>query len=480
LEQQAAGRAYIAGWFEMVLGRDTRLLPLFDGSGARAASAGRAVVDTTAQIPSAARRDLARFEDGEPAVSVAGGATARRCAGDESVLTPAPTSTLPVCAAIDDTSRVPHWSPAFLALGAPMPAVTRVRWSRPKGVVHVAIAAGRRDLRGFDALSLRMAPDPATSGRVDLSIALVDGKGRRATVPVSSVSNALDRLDGDDFGLPKTILRSVRIPLGTVHGISLADVRRVDLVADRTATGSVYVSDLAVSRRAIGRSGPSSLPRLSIADVRIKEGNGSLQVMRFRVHLSRRANRTVRVHVDAGTGEFFGVRNVSKGSKALVFRPGETTKTLALSEHGDTVFGQGVTFPVVLSVPRDAIVERNVATGTIVEDDPAPKLRIGSADAVESDGVLRFPMRIDADTADGVVVLGTVIDGTATVGDDIADTRFVAGFIDPGSRRGSIDVPLVDDDIAEGTETFAVEIDDVFGARLLPPTTVTGTIHDDD
>jgi dienelactone hydrolase len=43
-EQYAVGTAYIAGFFRLVQGGETALLPLFDGSGGTAASAGRAIV----------------------------------------------------------------------------------------------------------------------------------------------------------------------------------------------------------------------------------------------------------------------------------------------------------------------------------------------------------------------------------------------------------------------------------------------------
>jgi hypothetical protein len=479
-QQQAAGRAYIAGWFEMVLGTEPALLPLFDGSGTHAASAGPALVDTTMQFPADARRDLARFDHPERAVTTAGGATARRCSGDTTFFAPPADTSLPACAAIDDVARLPHWSPAFLALGAPAPAVTRVQWRSTKGVVHVALSPGRRDLRAFDAITMRMAPDPENAGPVDLSVRLVDGKGRRATYRVSASSDALVPFTGDGFGLPKTILRTVRIPLATVTGISLADVRRVDLLTDRVAKGSVFVSDLVVSRASLGTSGPPALPRLSIADVTVNEGDRGNQVMRFRVRLSRPATRTVRVHVDAQTGAMFGVDQVSKGSASLVFAPGQTVKTLALAARGNTTFGDTVTFPVVLSIPTEAIVDRSVATGTVVEDDPAPLLRIDDATATEHDGVIRFPLRVTRPTTNGVIVVGVVSDGTAKAGSDYADDQFVAGFVDPGARHGDIEIAVLDDHVHEPTETFTIEITDVFNARLVSPSTVTGTIVDDD
>ena len=363
-----------------------------------------------------------------------------------------------------------------------MPAVTQLRWHSTNGDLRVGISSRRRDLRGFDALTMRMAPDPAMSGPVDLSVRVVDTKGHAATIPVSSVSDALEPLPGDGFGIPKTILRTVRIPLDALDDVALRAVSRVELLTDRVPDGSVFVSDLAVARASFGAASSSlpSLPRLSVRDVRIDEGDSGRQVMRFRVTLSKPSSRTIRVHADAATGAFYGVRNVSEGSTFLVFRPGQTSRSLALSEHGNTSYGSSVVFPVVLAVPNDAILDRSVATGTITEDDPAPQLRISNATAVEHDGVLRFPMQLSRTTDSGVVVTGDLIAGSAHLGTDIVDVGFVAGFIDPGSSRGSIDIPIVDDQVAEPTETFTVVVSDVSGARLTGPATLTGTILDDD
>ena len=67
---------------------------------------------------------------------------------------------------------------------------------------------------GSAALTFRAAPDPAGAPKTDLSVRVVDGHGRAAAVPVSAVSDALVRMPGNnDIGLPKNLLRTVRIPV---------------------------------------------------------------------------------------------------------------------------------------------------------------------------------------------------------------------------------------------------------------------------
>jgi hypothetical protein len=443
-------------------------------------SAGRAAVDTTLQAPSTARRDLARFDAPNSALSVAGDATASRCSGASSPFVPVePVTTLPPCATVDDHAQTPHWTVAYLASSAPMPPVTNLRWTSPTGRLRVAISSGRRDLRGFDAVTMRVAPDPATTGPVDVSVRFVDAAGRNVTVPVSAVSNALQRLPGGDYGLPKTMLRSVRIPIARLKSLALRDVRRVELVTDRVPRGSVFVSDLAVVRASLGRSSVPKLPRLSVTSVAIDEGDTGTKLMRFHVRMSRKWSRTVRVFFDAAVGELFGVENVLPGSQFVAIKPGRTSASLTLTVRSDTLSGPNIVFPVVLSIPSEAIIDRSIGAGIVRDDDPDAVLQIDPASAVESDGRLRMPMRVSAPTSQGVFVEATVEDVTARLFEDY-DTDFAFGEIAPRATTGFLELPLVDDDLEEPNETFRLRPVFVFGADYAGPAALTGTIVDDD
>jgi hypothetical protein len=480
LEQQAAGRAYIAGWFRMVLGKDSSLLPLFDGTGAHVPSAGRAVVDTTAIAPTSARRDLVRFGSPSDAVTTTGAATTGLCAGVPIAFGPQPDSTLPLCTTVDDPGKTPSWVPAFLAPTAPFPTVTKLRWTGTSGRVRVTLAGDRRNLKPFSALTLRVAPDPTTTGRVDLAVRLTDDYGHTATAVVSNVSDALERLAGDDFGLPKTMFRSVRIPLSSLRGLSLSHVRHVDLLTNQVPSGTVFLSDLSLVKRSIGASAAVDAPRLSVNDVSVNEGNSGTKTMRFRVTMSRAATRTVEVHVDAANDFFFDDTVVQPLSRTLVLPPGSTQAFVDVTVHGNTIDGVDRTFPVVLSYPKEAVLDHGIGTGTVVDDDPTPTLRVGPATAHEADGVVRFPLTASAGTTDWIFLDASIIAGTAHFGTDLGPDNTAFGFIEPGRTTGELDVPIVDDQTKEPTETFSVHVTDVFSATLTGPATVTGTILDDD
>ncbi|TDD15461.1 hypothetical protein E1218_31395, partial [Kribbella turkmenica] len=119
-EQQAVGTAYVAGFFRLQLGHERKFLPQFDGSDARAASAGRAVVRVVSQAPPASRRDVNALDKALPADAVSGKASAEVCAG---VSRPsgrmAATST---CMTTDDWANAPHWGAAWYAARTPTTA----------------------------------------------------------------------------------------------------------------------------------------------------------------------------------------------------------------------------------------------------------------------------------------------------------------------------------------------------------------------
>jgi hypothetical protein len=480
LEQQAAGRAYIAGWFRMILGRDASLLPLFDGTGAHVASAGRTIADTSAIAPTSARRDLARFGGPNEAATTSGAATTNLCSGVPISFGPVPDRNLPFCTTVDDPGQTPSWVPAFLAPGAPMPTVTKLRWTGTSGRVRVTLLGARRNLQPFSALTVRVAPDPNTTGPVDLAVRLTDDDGKKATAVVSDVSHALERLTGNDFGLPKTVFRTVRIPLSSLRGISLSHVRHVDILTNQVASGTVFLSDLALVKRSIGVSAAVDAPRLSVNDVTTTEGNSGTKSMRFRLTLSRAATRTVQVHVDAAN-DFFGDDTVvTPLSRTVMIPPGATSANVDVTVTGNTFDGADRTFPVVLSIPKEAVLDHSIGTGTVLDDDPTPTLRVGAAAASEGDGVVRFPLTASGGTTDGIFVDAEIISGSAQLGSDVGPDTTVFGFIEPGLTTGELDVPLVDNGVAEPSETFSVHVTDVFSATLVGPATVTGTIVDDD
>jgi hypothetical protein len=485
-QQQAVGTAYIAGFFRLQLGHETQFLPQFDGSDARAASAGKAVVRVVAQAPLGSRRDLNHFDHALSAGAVSGKVSATVCAG---LADAAVRSGLPACTTAGDPSSAPHWVTAWFASKTPTTAVTKLQWTGTNGVVRVDVPAGQRDVRRFAALTFRAAPDPAGAAKTDLTVRVVDRRGRAAAVPVSTVSDALVRMPGsNDSGLPKNLLRTVRIPVASLKGIDLRDVRAVELRTDRGASGSAYLSDLSFSTPGLGSSAPAVLlPKLSASNVTVKEGDTGTRTVDFWVRMSRPSIRPVSVYVETN-GELG--ESVGEVAKHLVFKPGQVRQKITVPITANTRDSYDLPFSLVLSAPQNGLLYESFGHGEVIDDDPTPTLTLGNIKTAEKAGVVSFPVKLSAPSDKYVSFSGVLQDGTAvirkdytSVADDgtgpVADPS-VDGYIEPGRTTGDLQVKILDDKLEEPTETFGAVIDQVDGATLKLPTTLTVTVTDND
>ncbi|MFG1704207.1 hypothetical protein ACFLIM_13540 [Nonomuraea sp. M3C6] len=359
-EQYAAGTAYIAGFFRLVQGDEESLLPLFDGSGGSAPSAGRAVVHAVAQAPAKDRLDVAPFTSASSAVRVSGSATASVCA---SMLDRSPQSGLPACASRLTTSQAPSWTPATYAGNVTATPVLRFGWTDTTGQVRVSVP--KRNLGDHDALTFRAALDENAAG-ADLAVSLVDDRGRSATVNVSEVSDALTPFPGAASPLPKTWLRTVRIPLSSLRGIDTRDVREIRLKGV-SPTGGVYLGDLAFSDVEVGRTELDELPQVSIQGVTVPEGDGP-GTATMRLTLSERAKEPVTVSVQSITSGTAPV--VTALAQQVVIPARATSVTFTVPMTGNTTPATAEqSYQVVASVPANATIGSGFTRLVVTDDD---------------------------------------------------------------------------------------------------------------
>jgi hypothetical protein len=481
-EQQSVERAYVAGFFRLELGREQALMPLFDGSMTRAASAGRAVVRVVAQAPAGQRLDVARLDQQLPAGSVSGSATAAVCAGAG----PKRELGTPPCGTTGSQWQQPHWATGAFVPKAPTTAVTKLEWTGTSGVLRFNLAPGSRDVHKYSALTFRASPGPTGTAQTDLSLRVVDGHGHAVVMPVSRFGDALVRLPGaDELALPKILLRTVRVPLSTMSKLDLKDIRTVELRTDKAPNGSVFLSDLAFGTNATGQSGPVKLPVLSVADVKpIAEGNSGTRNVDFWVTISRPSAVPVSTWVETNSGFNSQATEVQR---RIVFAPGQLRQKVTVSVTANDHDGFDVPIHLVVSLAQQAITGDALAEASIVDDDPEPVLTVGDGVANEVGKEVRLPVKLSVASDKGVLVPGTTHDGTAKLGPDF--TAFsvpgvaggsVFGFIGRGQSAGSIVVKLVDDKVHEPTEWFSVSIGEVKGATLPGPITAKATIVDND
>ena len=173
-------------------------------------------------------------------------------------------------------------------------------------------------------------------------------------------------------------------------------------------------------------------------------------------------------------------------SGTLTFAPGEVSRTIAVSVIDDSLDEPDETFTLVLADPRGATVGRGSALGTIRDDDEMTSrvLSIADAEAVEGAGEVSFVVTLDGPSAAEVTVGYATADPAGSV-DPVAgagiDYESASGMLTfaPGEVSQTIRVQVLDDELDELDETFALVLSDLQGATLGRGSAL-GTIRDDD
>ena len=127
--------------------------------------------------------------------------------------------------------------------------------------------------------------------------------------------------------------------------------------------------------------------RVSVADASAAETAGS---MAFAVTLSQAARDAVSVTYRTSDGTALAGSDYTAASGRLTFRPGETSKTVAVAIRDDLIDDGGETFTLTLEYPTPVgtlMLGDKTATGTITNSDPLQKdwlARFGRAAAADA------------------------------------------------------------------------------------------------
>lgn len=176
---------------------------------------------------------------------------------------------------------------------------------------------------------------------------------------------------------------------------------------------------------------------------------------------------TVDWRTDDETASRFSDFTAASGT--LTFRPGETRQVISVAITDNAIAEFAETFAIELSRPTNATIGASRAVAVIADDDASvsasPLVSIEGALVNETDGTARLVLRLDRPSASGISVDWRTVAGTATAGQDFEAATENAVFA-PGQVLVTIEVPLLDDALAEGPERFFVELTDAEGASL--------------
>ena len=191
-------------------------------------------------------------------------------------------------------------------------------------------------------------------------------------------------------------------------------------------------------------------------------------------------------------------------SGRLTILPGQTSKTIEITVHDDTV--DEPVEAVVLSVHsvtnarvvagatstdsgcypwnRCEVVGGNQGNccdcGLINDNDPSVELTLHDAEAPESAPALDFPLRFSAPTEKWLRFTFSTRDGSAQAARDYQPRVDWNGLVRPGLIKALAPVVLLDDRFDEPDETFELTLSDSENQVIVVDGTATGTILDDD
>ncbi|MFM2450301.1 MAG: hypothetical protein RIS44_2751, partial [Pseudomonadota bacterium] len=158
---------------------------------------------------------------------------------------------------------------------------------------------------------------------------------------------------------------------------------------------------------------------------------------------------------------------------------GNSSIQLRIQTTDDTIAEGPETFSLTANPVSGSTPAPASATATITDNDGAPTLSIsGPAVVDEAAGTVTYTVTLSAPSASNVTVNYTTANGTATAGTDFTAQSGLLTFIPGGSLTQSIVVPITNDTVFEGAETFNVNLSSPTGATLVTPS-VTSNIVDD-
>ena len=267
---------------------------------------------------------------------------------------------------------------------------------------------------------------------------------------------------GDSFRILNAASRTGEFlsVVGTSPGGSLAYTVEYD------ATGAILVvTDISVS----------------VANVTVTEGDSGIVSAVFDVTLATPRPGKVTVAYATANGTAAAPGDFAPAAGSVVFEPGQTAKTVAVQVNGDLLSEADETFFVNLSNAQGTAIAKGQGVGTILDDDELPVLSITDTTAVEGDSGTSdavFPVSLAPASGREVSVRFTTANGTATSGSDFSGASGTLTFA-PGETSKTVTVRVTGDLLAEGDETFFVDLTDPVAATISDPRGA-GTIVDDD
>ncbi len=287
--------------------------------------------------------------------------------------------------------------------------------------------------------------------------------------------NDFDATSGTVTFAPRDLSKTITVP---VAGDSLDEASETFLVnLSDASNASISVSQ---GQGTITDNDPK--PSLSINDVTVTEGTGSVVEAEFTVRLFAVSGLPVSVkYATANSTAVAPADFAATSGQLLNFAPGETIKTFRIAVAGDARDELNETFFINLSAASNATIADSRGIGTILDDDATPTLSINDVTVTEGTGGAVnaiFTVTLSAASNLPVSVRCSTANDTALSSRDYTATSRLVTFA-PGETTKTISISILGDSAKESSESLFVNLTNAFNA-LFADNQGLGTILDND
>lgn len=226
------------------------------------------------------------------------------------------------------------------------------------------------------------------------------------------------------------------------------------IITDPLAIGTIYSEDL---------------PKASVADVSIVEGNSGVKALYFTVTLSDLHSQNVSMLYRTVDGTAKSGSDYRGVNGTLVIPAGARTGTIRVDILGDTIIEDNEIFYLELEAAAQADLIDSTAIATISNDDTEQGLSISDSSTREGNSGRKsmfFSISLAQPSTSFITIHYATVNGSATTAD--RDYVAVSGQVSirPGGRSAIIEVPILGDRKVETDENFFVQLVRAFGATI--------------
>lgn len=265
----------------------------------------------------------------------------------------------------------------------------------------------------------------------------------------------------------------VTIPAGSLEATFTVDLAGETIFEDdETFTVTLSEPVNAQLGDAVGTAtitNDDALPKLTIGDDDVVEGNSGTTKLSFPLALSNPSENPITVTATSANGTATAGSDYTAVARSVEIPALATAGLVEVTVAGENVFEGDETLTVTLSSPSGAILgETKVGNGIITNDDAMPTISIDDASTSEGDSgtkALNATLRLSNPSQADVSVLVTSSNGSATAGSDyvaLSTRRTIPGM----STVGSVSVTVNGDTTIEPDETLFLTLTDPSGATL--------------